>query len=91
MKRFELIEHTADTGLIAHGKTLTEAFANVGYGLFSIMAELRNVKEAESRIVQLNEPDAETLLFEWLNSLIYSFDVEMYFNHRRQNKADRRN
>jgi SHS2 domain-containing protein len=41
------------------------------------MGELRNVKEAESRVVQLNEPDAETLLFEWLNSLIYFFDVEM--------------
>ena len=54
MRRFELIKHTADTGMIAYGKTLAEAFANAGYGLFPIMAELRNVKEAESRVIQLH-------------------------------------
>lgn len=76
MRRFRLIEHTADIGLVAYGNTLAEAFANAAYGLFSIMAELRNVKEGESRIVQLDERDGEALLFEWLNSLIYLFDVE---------------
>ena len=77
MRRFKLIEHTADTGLIAYGKTLAEAFANAAYGLFSIIAELRTVKEVESRRLELSEQDLEGLLFEWLNSLIYFFDVEM--------------
>ena len=76
-KRFQLIEHTADVGLIAHGETLAEAFANAAYGLFSIIAELKTVKEAESRQLELSEDDPEALLFEWLNSLIYLFDVEM--------------
>ena len=76
MKRFELIEHTADTGLVAYGKTLGEAFANAAYGMFSIITDLRRVKEAESRIVELNEEDSEILLFEWLNRLLYFFDVE---------------
>ena len=40
MRRFQLIEHTADTGLVAHGESLAEAFANAAYGLFSIIAEL---------------------------------------------------
>jgi SHS2 domain-containing protein len=77
MKRFELIEHTADMGLAAYGKTLAEAFANAAYGMFSIIAELDAVKEVESRRVEINEDDAESLLFEWLNSLLYYFDVEM--------------
>jgi SHS2 domain-containing protein len=77
MKRFELIEHTADLGLIAYGKSLAEAFANAAYGLFSIIAGLDAVKETESRRVELSEDDPEALLFEWLNSLIYLFDVEM--------------
>ena len=76
MKRFELIEHTADMGLKAYGKTLAEAFANAAYGMFSIIAELKNVKEAESREVELYEDDPEALLFEWLNRLLYVFDVE---------------
>jgi len=77
VKRFQLIEHTADVGLIAYGRTLPEAFANAAYGLFSIIAELKPVKEIESRQLELSEDDAEGLLFEWLNSLIYLFDVEM--------------
>lgn len=77
MKRFQLIEHTADVGLVAYGRTLAEAFANAAYGLFSVIAELRMVKEIESRQLELSEEDPEALLFEWLNRLIYIFDVEM--------------
>jgi SHS2 domain-containing protein len=77
MKRFELIEHTADMGLKAYGKTLAEAFANAAYGMFSIIAELDNVKEKEKRLVEINGDDDESLLFEWLNSLLYYFDVEL--------------
>jgi SHS2 domain-containing protein len=77
MKRFELIEHTADIGLIAYGETLAGAFANAAGGLFSIIAELDAVQETESRRVEISADDIEGLLFEWLNSLIYLFDVEM--------------
>jgi len=77
MKRFRLIEHTADVGLVADGTTLAEAFANAACGLFSIIAELKGVRETESRRLELSEDDAEALLFEWLNRLIYLFDTEM--------------
>ncbi len=77
MKRFQFIEHTADMGLIAYGKTLAEAFSNAAYGMFSIITELRTVKEIESRRLEISEDDLEALLFQWLNSLIYFFDVEM--------------
>ena len=76
LKRFELIEHTADTGLKAYGKDLPEAFANAAYGMFSIMAELDIVKETETRRVEANEEDIQGLLFEFLNSLLYYVDVE---------------
>ena len=76
-RRFRLIEHTADIGLAACGKTLPEAFANAAYGMFSIIADLRKVREVETRIVEVKEADAESLLFEWLNSLLYFFDAEM--------------
>jgi SHS2 domain-containing protein len=76
MKRFKLIEHTADTGLKAYGGTLAEAFANAAYGMFSIIAGLDDVEERVSRRVEVDGDDAESLLFEWLNSLLYYFDVE---------------
>ncbi|MFH0769322.1 MAG: archease [Chloroflexota bacterium] len=77
MKRFKLIEHTADTGLVAYGSTLAEAFANAAYGMFSIIADLRTVRGVENRVIEVSEGDSEALLFEWLNRLIYLFDVEM--------------
>lgn len=76
MKRYELIEHTADVGLIAYGHNLEEAFSNAAYGMFSIMADLSKVGESESRVIEIEEDDIETLLVEWLNSLIYYFDAE---------------
>ena len=76
MKRFRLIEHTADTGLVAYGHNLAEAFANAGYGLFSIITELKRVRAVESLDVAVSAEDAEGLLFNWMNHLIYVFEVE---------------
>lgn len=76
MKNFELIEHTSDIGLVAYGKALAEAFANAAGGMFSIIAEIDKVREVESRRVEVSADDIEGLLFEWLNSLLYYFDVE---------------
>jgi len=76
VKKFELLEHTADIGLIAYGHDLAEAFANAAYGLFSIMAELGGVRELESQTVVVRAEDTESLLFNWLNELIYVFEVE---------------
>ena len=76
MRRFELIEHTADAGLVAYGNNLAEAFANAAYGLFSIIAEIDNVREVESREVEVSAEDVDGLLFDWINHLIYVFDVE---------------
>lgn len=76
MHKYRLIEHTADMGLVAQGDSLPEAFANAAYGLFSIITDLRKVRQTEYRLVKLEEVDLEALLFEWLNHLIYLFDVE---------------
>jgi SHS2 domain-containing protein len=76
MPKFRLIEHTADIGLTASGKTLAEAFANAACGMFSIMADLKNVGEKVNRRVELEAAEIETLLFDWLNSLLYYFDVD---------------
>lgn len=76
MRQFEFFEHTADMGLVAFGKSLPDAFANAAYGMFSIIADLDTVREVESRQVEVSEEDSEALLFEWLNTLLYRFDVD---------------
>ena len=75
-KEFEIIEHTADVGIIAYGATIKEAFANAAKGMFSLITELDDVEEVMHRDIELTAPDQESLLVGWLNELIYLFDTE---------------
>ena len=76
MRRFEVIDHTADVGIIAYGRDLEEAFANSAYGMFSLIADLDGVQEKVSRKVDIESIDQEALLVDWLNELLYLFDVK---------------
>ncbi len=75
-KEFEIIDHTADVGIIAYGADMNEAFANAAKALFSLITELDDVEEVVHRDIELTAPDQESLLVEWLNELIYLFDAE---------------
>ena len=76
MTRFEIIDHTADVGIAAYGSDLREAFANMAYGMFSLIADLDGVGEEFCREIDLQAPDQEALLVDWLNELLYIFDVD---------------
>jgi len=75
-KEFEIIDHTADVGVIAYGASVNQAFVNAARALFSLITELDNVEEVVYRDIELVAPDQESLLVEWLNELIYLFDTE---------------
>jgi SHS2 domain-containing protein len=75
-KEFEILNHTADVGIIAYGSNTQEAFANAAKGMFSLITELEDIEETEYRDIKLTSSDQESLLVEWLNELIYLFDVE---------------
>ncbi len=76
MARFEVVDHTADVGLIAYGSTIEEVFVNAAYGMFSLIADLDQVEERLERRIETEAPDQEELLVTWLNELLYFFDAE---------------
>ena len=76
MQGFEVMEHTADIGVVAYGQSLEQAFSNAAIGLFSIITDLTQVGETLRRDIVVTAPDIESLLVEWLNELIYVFDVD---------------
>ena len=76
MDRFNIIEHTADTGIIAYGTSLEEAFANAAYGMFTLIADPETVQEKICRHIEVEADDIESLLVAWLNDLLYRLDVE---------------
>ena len=75
-KGFEIINHTADVGIIAYGASPSETFANAARALFSLITELDNVEEVLHRDIELVAPDLESLLVAWRNEFIYLFDTE---------------
>ena len=80
-KDFEFIDHTADIGIVAYGIDMKQVFANVARGFFSLITELDTVAVKEKRGIKVTAPDREALLVNWLNELIYLFEVkEMLFN-----------
>lgn len=77
MKRtFDITDHTADVGIIAYGASLEELFSNAATALFSIITEPQKIERKVRFDVQVTSQDRESLLVEWLNELIYLFDVE---------------
>jgi SHS2 domain-containing protein len=77
MKRaFEIIDHTADVGIIAYGADVEELFSNAALALFSLITELESIEGKMHLDLKVNSDDRDSLLVEWLNELIYLFDVE---------------
>ena len=75
-KEFEIIDHTADVGIVAYGADIKQAFANAAKALFSIITEPEDIQEVLYRDIKISATDQESLLVQWLNELIYLFDTE---------------
>jgi SHS2 domain-containing protein len=79
MKKFELIETTADIGVVATGNSLREAFTNTASGLFSIMTETDKVEKRDALPFSAEGDNLENLLINWLNELIYLQEINDFF------------
>ena len=71
MKKYELIDHTADIGLKAYGKTLSEAFENAAKGMFDIITDNSEIESTGQYNIELNASDLEQLLVDFLSELLY--------------------
>ena len=72
--RFEIIEHTADFGVIGRGDTMAEAFENVAYGMFTIVADLEKYEPTTQKEITVAGTDDVNLLERFLSSLLVLFD-----------------
>jgi SHS2 domain-containing protein len=74
--RYESLEHTSEAGVVAHGATLAEAFANAAAGMYDLMLDLSTVVEREERGVALEGTGREALLTDWLLELLFLTETE---------------
>jgi SHS2 domain-containing protein len=68
---FETFEHDADIGVRGRGATLAEAFANAGRALTAVVTDPVRVGETLAVEVECEADDPESLLYDWLNALVF--------------------
>jgi SHS2 domain-containing protein len=71
---FEILDHTADVGIIAYGADLKELFSNAALALFSLITDPESIDEKLHIDLEVRSEDRDSLLVDWLNELIYCFD-----------------
>lgn len=77
---FEVIDHTADVGIIAYGRNYRELLENAALGMLSLMADLETVTPKEQReiVAEAPAPEREWLLLRWLKELHYLKEAEKF-------------
>ena len=90
---WETFSHAADVGVRGSGATIAEAFAGAAMALTSAICDPARIAASEAVAIVCEAPDAELLLVDWLNSLIYEmamrrmlfsrFDVNIENQHLR--------
>lgn len=68
---WEHFPHDADIGVRGLGTTLAQAFEQAALALTAVVTDLDDVSPKEMIKLSCAAPDAELLLVDWLNALIY--------------------
>jgi len=72
---------TSDVLFEAYGKTLKELFENAAKALFSVICQIDKVKPAKGVAISIKGKNIKELMFNWLQELISTVDIEgMFFS-----------
>ncbi len=75
-KRFEILDHTADIGIMVYGKDLESLFENAAQGFFHLITDLKRVRLRTERKINISRESLERLMVDWLSELLYLYEVE---------------
>lgn len=81
-KRYRYLEHTADAKFQAYGDTLEEAFVNAAIAMFDILADTDNIKPKIRKEIVLKSRKKESLLYDFLEELLFFLDVDGFLLSR---------
>jgi SHS2 domain-containing protein len=73
---FEILDHTADVGFRARGRTKAELFANAALALMSVAVDTDTVQPRRRFPIAAAGEDDESLLVNWLSEVLYYLDGE---------------
>lgn len=75
-KTFEILDHTADLGIVVTGDDLKELFHNAAHALLQIMLEWPAEKGGKTQDISIKAVDLPDLMVRWLGEILYLFEGE---------------
>ena len=78
MRGFEVFDHTADVGIVAHAPTLPELFEVAAESMFSFMIDPATIENRAWHERKVEAGDLEGLLVAWLNDLLLLLNAEEF-------------
>jgi len=76
--KFKFLKHTADVKFQSFGRSLNEAFENAALAMFMTMYKGK-VKAKEKKKIKVKGKDLESLLYNFLEELLFLLDSEGFF------------
>ena len=83
--QFEYLDHTADAKFRAFGKDIDEVFANSALAMFNILGDTTKVKSKKKKKIKIRSRNYESLLFDFLDELLFLLDTSGFFLHDFEN------
>lgn len=81
---YEYLDHEADVGIRAIGKSLEEMFEEGARALLNMMVDTKEVSQKRKVKIECRADSIETLFVEWLNEIIAQVDIQgMLFSKAR--------
>lgn len=75
-EKIKYIEHPSDVGFETYGDTLEELFANAAIATYSFMTDVDAIEEEVEQEVGIKSEDLYSLMFDWLDEMIFMFESE---------------
>jgi SHS2 domain-containing protein len=76
---FRSVPHTADAAFKLWGESVADIFVQGAQALYSLMTDRRRLQNRQVMVVEIEAPDQEALLVDWLNHLLYLNDTKSFF------------
>ncbi|MEK6810970.1 MAG: archease [Nanoarchaeota archaeon] len=85
-KKFEFLEHTGDVKFRAYGSDVSEVFENCALAVSSVFSRNGEINETGKKEFIVSEKNHESLLYQFIEELIYLFDVDAFVVSRAEVK-----
>lgn len=71
----ETFSHDADIGVRGKGPTMTDAFIQAAKAMMSVITDPDRIEPKQNIDIYCEAPNAELLLVDWLNALVYEMST----------------